>query len=135
MQSAEEHLAKKELGDPTRQAQEDALKGLDSLIDLAQNPPDDPDNQDKKPDDNAKPDDKNNKPGNQGAKPDDKNNKPGNQGDKPDPSSKPDASRTPGAGTGPAGRPPHKARRARRRAKTAASPTGAIKPPARSGRA
>ena len=47
MKSAEERLAKQELGDPTRQAQEDALKGLDSLIDLAENPPDDPDSKDK----------------------------------------------------------------------------------------
>jgi len=44
MHAAEDRLANKEFGDPTRQAQEDALKGLDSLIDLAENPPDDQDN-------------------------------------------------------------------------------------------
>ncbi|HVS34130.1 MAG TPA: hypothetical protein VMS17_01030 [Gemmataceae bacterium] len=63
MHSAEEHLAKKEVGDPTRQAQEDALKGLDSLIDLAQNPPDD--QGDKGDKDNK--DNKDNKQAKQGA--------------------------------------------------------------------
>ncbi len=83
MKSAEEHLAKQELGDPTRQAQEDALKGLDSLIDLAENPPDDPDSKDKQ--NNA----------------DDKQNKQNNQGNKDNSSAgKPDASRTPGGKTG-----------------------------------
>ncbi len=65
MHQAEEHLAKKELGDPTRQAEEDALKGLDSLIDLADNPPDDPDDKDKQS--NSK-DSKDNKSSNQGSK-------------------------------------------------------------------
>jgi hypothetical protein len=46
MHTAEERLANKELGEGTRQAQEDALKGLDSLIDLAANPPDDKNDQD-----------------------------------------------------------------------------------------
>ncbi len=68
MHAAEEHLAKKELGDPTRQAEEDALKGLDSLIDLADNPPDDPDDKDKQNNSKDSKDDKNNKSSNQGSK-------------------------------------------------------------------
>jgi hypothetical protein len=39
MHTIEGRLAKKELGDATRQAQDDALKDLDSLIDLTENPP------------------------------------------------------------------------------------------------
>ena len=87
MRSAEEHLAKKELGDPTRQAQDDALKGLDSLIDLAENPPDDPQSKDNQSDKDNK-DNKDNKDGkssSQGGK----NNKDNSSAGKPDPSRMP----------------------------------------------
>ncbi len=43
MHMIEDRLAKKQLGDATRQAQDDALKDLDSLIDLSENPPPSPD--------------------------------------------------------------------------------------------
>ena len=39
MHTIEDRLAKKELGDATRQAEDDAFKDLDSLIDLTENPP------------------------------------------------------------------------------------------------
>jgi hypothetical protein len=45
MHTIEERLAKKQLGDATRQAQDDALKDLDSLIDLTENPPQSKDQQ------------------------------------------------------------------------------------------
>jgi hypothetical protein len=45
MHTIEDRLAKKELGDATRQAQDDALKDLDSLIDLTENPPQSKDDQ------------------------------------------------------------------------------------------
>ena len=103
LHSAEEQLAKKEVTDSTRQAQEDALKGLDSLIDLAENPPDDQGDDGKQADQNNKDnkDNKDNKQGNQGDKPNNKDNKTGNQGDKPgNQNGKPDASRMPGSKSG-----------------------------------
>ena len=45
MHAIEKRLANKELGDATRQAQDDALKDLDSLIDLTENPPESKDGQ------------------------------------------------------------------------------------------
>jgi hypothetical protein len=45
MHTVEKRLANKELGDATRQAEEDALKDLDSLIDLTENPPQSKDDQ------------------------------------------------------------------------------------------
>jgi len=45
MHAIEKRLANKELGDATRQAEEDALKDLDSLIDLTENPPESKDGQ------------------------------------------------------------------------------------------
>jgi hypothetical protein len=45
MRAVEDRLAKKELGDATRQAEDDALKDLDSLIDLTENPPESKDGQ------------------------------------------------------------------------------------------
>ena len=47
MHAIEDRLAKKQLGDATRQAEEDALKDLDSLIDLTENPPESKDSQSK----------------------------------------------------------------------------------------
>jgi hypothetical protein len=59
MHAVEDRLAKKELGDATRQAEEDALKDLDSLIDLTENPPESKDSQNdssNSSDSSAKPD-------------------------------------------------------------------------------
>ncbi len=59
MHAVEDRLAKKELGDATRQAEDDALKDLDSLIDLTENPPgstDDQNNSSSSSDSSSKPD-------------------------------------------------------------------------------
>ena len=45
MHRAEDRLANKEIDDGTRQAQDDALKDLDQLIDLSENPPESKDDQ------------------------------------------------------------------------------------------
>ena len=56
MHTVTERLGKKELGEATRQAEDDALKDLDSLIDLTENPPESKDNSSQSSDSSSKPD-------------------------------------------------------------------------------